>query len=433
MANLNKPVDVCVIDEVQFIEDQDRGAAWTRALLGIQAQEVHVCGEERTEMLLRQMCHDTGEEFHVHRYQRLTPLTIQDSSIHSDLSNIREGDAIVCFSRKDIFTLKQKIESSTKYRVAVVYGGLPPHVRIQQATLFNKPNSEYDVLVATDAIGFGLNLNIRRVIFSTLSKYDGYQERLLEPAQIRQIAGRAGRYLSRFPNGEVTAFREKDRQLIQKAFEVDIPDIEAAGLRPSVEQLMEFAREFPDGYRFSELLSRFEKLTTCDDKYFMCNFDDQKEVANLIHRIPLGFIERYTIVQTPVDSESVDAMRLLYKYVSTHSNGEPVPVIASAPENAPRTVAQLKEVEEMYKILDAYSWLSYRFPQTFRFQEEAEQQKRKCRTMIEKALKSEKWSREERHSARRTTQKLDKLQRQKDEVNRKLDEINNKLRQHGVY
>jgi superfamily II RNA helicase len=75
-----------------------------------------------------------------------------------------------------------------------------------KAELFNDPESEYEVLVASDAIGMGLNLNIARVVFSTMYKFDGHQRRPLTDSEIKQIAGRAGRYRSIFPTGEVTAY-----------------------------------------------------------------------------------------------------------------------------------------------------------------------------------------------------------------------------------
>lgn len=87
-----------------------------------------------------------------------------------------------------------------------MYGNLPPETRVGQAALFNDPKSPYDVLVASDAIGMGLNLNIARVIFSTLWKFDGVERRLLTNSEIKQIAGRAGRYRSLFPTGEVSAY-----------------------------------------------------------------------------------------------------------------------------------------------------------------------------------------------------------------------------------
>lgn len=68
-------------------------------------------------------------------------------------SSVQPGDCVVAFSRHDIFAIKREIENSTKYKCCVVYGSLPPNVRAEQARNFNDPNSEYEILVATDAIG----------------------------------------------------------------------------------------------------------------------------------------------------------------------------------------------------------------------------------------------------------------------------------------
>src|SRR5690606_2686766 len=75
-----------------------------------------------------------------------------------------------------------------------IYGALPPEVRSQQAAAFNDPNNDVDILVATDAIGMGLNLNIRRIVFTGLKKFDGRKSVMIGPSSIQQIAGRAGRY-----------------------------------------------------------------------------------------------------------------------------------------------------------------------------------------------------------------------------------------------
>lgn len=156
-----------------MIGSEDRGWAWTRALLGIRAKEIHVCGEERAISLLSNICKELGESIEVRTYKRLTKLNILKKSIDSDLSKLRKGDCVVTFSRRNVFQLKAEIEKMTRLRCAVVFGGLPPETRLDQARLFNNPDSKYDVLVATDAIGFGLNLNIRRIVFHGLRKFDG--------------------------------------------------------------------------------------------------------------------------------------------------------------------------------------------------------------------------------------------------------------------
>ncbi|CAI5466129.1 unnamed protein product [Closterium sp. Yama58-4] len=202
MANLSTPVDVAVIDEIQMISDDYRGWAWTRALLGVQAAEVHVCGDPSVLPLLRAICDATGDAFECHHYHRFAPLTVDQTSLQGDLGRVSPGDCIVAFSRREIFEIKgalppetpegaltpvfvpsyllppsqRAVEMTTKHRCCVVYGALPPETRRQQARLFNEEESDFRVLVASDAIGMGLNLSIRRVIFSTLHKFNGEEK-----------------------------------------------------------------------------------------------------------------------------------------------------------------------------------------------------------------------------------------------------------------
>ena len=158
MVPLNSDVEVAVIDEIQMIGNKERGWAWTQALLGLKAKEIHLCGEERTVPLIRELVASIGDEIEVHTYQRLSPLKAMSTSLGGNLSNLRRGDCVVVFSRVGIYAMKKDIERTLKRRVAVVYGSLPPEVRAQQARLFNDPDNDYDILVASDAIGMGLNL-----------------------------------------------------------------------------------------------------------------------------------------------------------------------------------------------------------------------------------------------------------------------------------
>lgn len=158
MAPLDVPLDVAVVDEIQMIADPERGSAWTMAVLGIAAKELHLCGEEAAVPVIQKIIEHTGDELVVNRYERLTPLEVEGHSLDGDLSRIRKGDCLVTFSRNNIFALKQQIERSTGLLCAVAYGRLPPEIRSEQAALFNDPNSGYDVIVASDAIGMGLNL-----------------------------------------------------------------------------------------------------------------------------------------------------------------------------------------------------------------------------------------------------------------------------------
>lgn len=158
MVNLNENYEVGVIDEIQMISDEARGWAWTRAFMGARVRELHVCGEERSVPLIKKLSDLAGDTLKVHRYQRLNPLKVESTSLENNLGNLRKGDCVVAFSRVNIHALKRQIEKATGKRAAIVYGGLPAEIRTQQANLFNDPDNDYDFLVASDAIGMGLNL-----------------------------------------------------------------------------------------------------------------------------------------------------------------------------------------------------------------------------------------------------------------------------------
>ena len=158
MIPLNTTFDVAVIDEIQMMGHQQRGWAWTQALLGLKARELHLCGEERTVPLVRELVALMGDRLEIHTYQRLSPLKTASASLRGNLQDLRKGDCVVVFSRIGLHAMKRDIERATQKRVAIVYGGLPPEIRAQQAKLFNDPDSDYEVLVASDAIGMGLNL-----------------------------------------------------------------------------------------------------------------------------------------------------------------------------------------------------------------------------------------------------------------------------------
>ncbi len=154
---------VAIIDEIQMMRDSQRGWAWTRALLGVCAKEVHVCGELAAMELVRNLLDPVAETIEPRSYKRITPLRILDEGLDS-FSEVNPGDCIVCFSKKDIYTVSREIER-IGMEVAVIYGSLPPNTKLAQAKKFNDPSDPCKVMVATDAIGMGLNLSIKRIVF----------------------------------------------------------------------------------------------------------------------------------------------------------------------------------------------------------------------------------------------------------------------------
>eukprot|EP00897_Mesotaenium_endlicherianum_P010533 jgi/Mesen1/9508/ME000637S08951 len=273
MANVTKPIEVAVIDEIQMINDEYRGWAWTRALLGLQAEEVHVCGDPSALPLLEGLCAATGDDLVHHEYERFVPLSVDKSSLKGNFANVEPGDCIVAFSRREIFEVKRQVELATSQKCCVVYGGLPPETRQQQAKLFNEPGSGYEVLVASDAVGMGLNLNIKRVVFYSLHKFNGVEKQVIAAPMVKQIAGRAGRRGSIYPEGVSTTFFSADVPLLVDALQQPVVSISAAGLFPFFEQVELFASQVPD-VSFSKLLDRFAETTRTDGSYFLCRTDN---------------------------------------------------------------------------------------------------------------------------------------------------------------
>jgi ATP-dependent RNA helicase SUPV3L1/SUV3 len=183
MLNPVRLYDVGVIDEIQLMKDEDRGGAWTNAVLSLCAKELHLCGDETAVPIIEDIVKDTGDELVINRYQRLTPLRVAEKSLEGDFKNVKKGDCVVTFSRSNIFTMKAQIEKATNLRCAVAYGRLPPELRSKQAALFNDPKSGYDVIVGSDAIGLGLNLCVQDV----LTKPQAYSPTLIQENQPRHL------------------------------------------------------------------------------------------------------------------------------------------------------------------------------------------------------------------------------------------------------
>ena len=181
--------DVAVIDEAQMIVDDDRGWAWTQAILGVSAPIVHVCMAEEALPIISKLILSCGDTYEVERHERQTPLSLERVPFHFP-EDVRDGDALVVFSRKSVLEAASLLEDYN-IKASVVYGALPYEARMAETEKFLSGKTR--VVVATDAIGMGMNLPIKRIVFLETVKFDGKEKRPLNPSEIKQIAGRAGR------------------------------------------------------------------------------------------------------------------------------------------------------------------------------------------------------------------------------------------------
>ena len=244
--------DVVVLDEIQNIGLKERGFAWSDILLGCKAKELHLCGEPRVVEIIKKICEITKDELVNKNYTRLSNLTMEAQPL-KNWSELRSGDCIIESSRRKIIALKLEIERETEHTVSVVYGGLPLEARLQQSFMFNSRSST--ILVASNAVGVGLNLNIERIVFNNIQRTDGTGMVLFDSSEIRQIAGRAGRHNT---NGFVTSVVSKnvDRDAINnfkhigKTLKEENPPIDTVYVFPPMSIISKLYDIFEERYKY---------------------------------------------------------------------------------------------------------------------------------------------------------------------------------------
>lgn len=183
------PVDVSVeflaVDEIQIAEDDDRGHVFTDRILNARGtQETLLLGSETMREVLRELEFDIATDLR----ERFSTLSYAGQK---KVTKLPKRSAIVAFSADKVYAIAEVLRRQ-KGGCAVVMGGLSPRTRNAQVELYQ--SGEVDYLVATDAIGMGLNLDVDRIAFAGRSKFDGRRHRWLSHAEMGQIAGRAGRF-----------------------------------------------------------------------------------------------------------------------------------------------------------------------------------------------------------------------------------------------
>ena len=189
LCNFSARYKTAVIDEAQLIADRERGAAWLKAICLVNAEAVHICMAPEALPFIERLITSFGDPYKVVQHKRLAPL--QYAGQCRGYRDFRPDDAIICFSRKNVLSTAAILEKQG-FHASVIYGALPPEARRSEVRKYL--SGENNIVVATDAIGLGISLPIRRVVFAETQKFDGKEFRPLTTAEINQIGGRAGRY-----------------------------------------------------------------------------------------------------------------------------------------------------------------------------------------------------------------------------------------------
>ena len=184
---IDKNLEFIGVDEIQMCSDHERGHIFTDRLLNMRGNKLTMLmGSNTIKNIISKL--DGDIEF-INR-ERLSKLTYAG---HKKISRINRKTAIIAFSAEEVYAIAELIRRQ-KGGAAIVMGSLSPKTRNAQVELYQ--SGDVDFLVATDAIGMGINMDLNYVYFSNIKKFDGKKLRRLNLAEIGQIAGRAGRYLN---------------------------------------------------------------------------------------------------------------------------------------------------------------------------------------------------------------------------------------------
>jgi len=389
MCPLNNPVDVAIVDEAQMLHDPDRGAAWTAAIMGAPARHLFVLGAPDCIDMVRRiaaLCDDPLDEITL---QRMGPLHAADEAVR--LTSLQKGDALIAFSRREVLDLRATLMQRGR-RVAVVYGALSPEVRRAEAARFN--SGDADILVATDAIGMGLNLNIRRIVFAALRKFDGTQSRDLTAQEVKQIGGRAGRY-GKHEQGVVAVLAGAGNPSFIRTM-LAAPPVPHEELRPLVQPDADIVRAVAAEIGSDSLfgvLARIRRavLRRDDPNYRLSDMSQAFAVASALEGIVgLDLTQRWTYAMCPVDERDNGITRLA-AWATDHAAGRAViPPPAGKllpPDRASRE--ELERAEKRHKRLVAWRWLALRFPESYPAREEAEAATLRLNSWIEDVLRQQ--------------------------------------------
>jgi len=213
--------ETLVLDEVQWAEDEERGSAWTRLMLGGEYRHILLLGAVEALPLVRHAFPDAELRF----FERKSPL---EWTGKKGIAGLGAGTVVVAFSRRAVIGLAGELNQFHPGRVACLYGAMPLGSRREEIDRFI--GGQAAVCAATDVLGHGVNLPCETLLFAETTKFDGKERRNLLPWEIAQIAGRAGRFgfHERGHVGVLTGVQwaDPDPELVRDAL---TPQVELAG------------------------------------------------------------------------------------------------------------------------------------------------------------------------------------------------------------
>jgi ATP-dependent RNA helicase SUPV3L1/SUV3 len=383
MLDIRTPVQVAVIDEIQMLADRDRGAAWTAAVCGAPASTVYLVGAPEARRAIEALAERLECPLEVHVLKRKAPLSMETSAVRK-LKNLKRGDAVIAFSRRDVLMWRDMI-TEMGLSVATVYGNLSPEVRRAQAERFRE--GQADIVVGTDALAMGLNMPIQRIVMTTAVKYNGVEEEEISAALAKQIAGRAGRY-GVHEEGFVAGYDDDTHDIMRSLMKEKIPPVPASGfaVAPSLEQLHRISAVTGET-SLVKLLKRFVHNIDVPDGFFYPRItEEQNGRAEWLDTLDLSVAEKFTMSLVPI-STKVPTLESAWSHWAQSLAKRKICKLQPHPQEL--FWQNLQEVEDTCRMVSAYAWLGYRMPEFFPSIEEAQTLAREASERVDALLQQQ--------------------------------------------
>lgn len=361
--------EVLVVDEVQWADDAERGAAWTRLLLSAEYRHILLLGAVEALPLVRNAFPEADVRF----FERKAPL---DWTGEVAFGSLKPGTVVVAFSRRAVLALAGELARRHPGRVAVLYGAMPLASRRVEIDRFL--NGAADVCAATDVLGHGVNLPCETLLFAETTKFDGQERRELHSWEIAQIAGRAGRFglVERGHVGVLTGivWAQADPKLVESALVPHVPIgdghygyriVDTARLRPRLEDLpIESPLQLPAALRAWHNAALRQWATE--------GWLSVESIGPLLGRLDtvqrrlresgrkLALEQTWKLVNAPVDEDNAELLGTLALAVAGDRRQQPV--LGWLLETARLRDASLEDAEHAARTASILRWFALQYP-----------------------------------------------------------------------
>lgn len=352
-VDITKEYDVVVLDEFQMIGDKDRGFAYSKILLGIKAKKLYICTAPEALPLLLNIIKDIGDEYEIIEHTRNTPLYPIKHNVNFP-KELEAGTAVVCFSKKKVLQMAAMLKTKG-YDVNILYGSLPYQVRHAQLNSFisafelDEKTGEYKaktkkILCCTDCISYGMNIPLKTVLLTEVTKFSGQKITEIGSSLGKQICGRAGRY-GYYPYG--TYGSVMNWELVQQWVEEPTPEIEKAYIGFPDEMVLNLP------FQLDEILKVWKNMDLDSDLYLKMDIERYLTLYNKLDFLtPEEKKDKFTILKLlliPFDEKNEELLELWKHYIASYfHDGEIYFGESVSNEN------DLTELETYYKKLDLF-------------------------------------------------------------------------------